>query len=152
MLWGYGELANNEHNSGRAYLADEVSEQRKVLTDVGNRVAGIDSSVAALRRDHDDERSTARQHRQGVRTDIADIGKKVEAQRGEQGQVVMSITAMQADLASMSKTLSELQAHEQQLIGAGKAIAQIGRLGWIIVCGIGAAMAGLIGWIAAHIR
>jgi hypothetical protein len=63
------------------------------------------------------------------------------------------LTALGKQVAEAGLTaatlLAEHETERQQLVGAGKVIAQIGRMGWVIVGAVFAGGIVVVGWIAA---
>jgi hypothetical protein len=135
-------VANGRRNGGRSYLAEEVRDQRTELTALGKQVAKVDLTAATLLEQYGRDRDAAASHRNAIREEIG-------AQRAEQQQNNMSITGMQTTLTAILKQLAEHETERQRLVGAGRVIGQIGRMGWVIVGAIFAGGVVVVGWISA---
>jgi chromosome segregation ATPase len=135
-------VANGRRNGGRHYLADEVRDQRAELTALGKQVAKVDLTAATLLEQYGRDRDAAASHRNAIREEIG-------AQRAEQQQNTLSIADIQAKLTAISKQLGEHETERQQLVGAGRVIGQIGRMGWVIVGALFAGGVVVVGWISA---
>lgn len=140
-------MAAHGDNNGRSYLANEVGRQATELGTLGREISGVTATVQTLVA----AEVRAGAHRQEIRSEIA-------AARSEQAQVAMSVTSMQAALPAMQAALDKMAAtlgnHEkerQQIIGAGKIIAKIGKLGWALAGAIFAVLFALGGYIASHL-
>lgn len=133
-------MAAHGDNNGRSYLADEVRRQASELGKLGQEVAGVTATVETLVA----AETRAGSYRQEIRREVA-------AQRSEQQLVVMSVSNMQASLERMATTLTSHENERQQIIGAGKMIGKIGKLGWAIAGGVFAVLFAIGGYIASHL-
>lgn len=135
----------NGNSVARSYLAKEVAAQKDVVSGLTVKVERMDVTVASLLEAHHRERDTASRHRQELR-------REVHAARSEQQQVAMSVTQIVASITKLEKQMGEQNNTFQQMVGAGKLVGQVGKLGWAIVGAIAAIILTLGGWIASHWR
>jgi flagellar motility protein MotE (MotC chaperone) len=125
---------DKDNGSSRSYLSEEVRSQRVDIVDLVKAVAGLQVVVKELVEDAKEERKSSKEYRDYIRDQLY-------AQRSEQQQLQMSLTAVQANVAGISATLKQ---HEEERMRAKGAIGfalNSARVGWAIFGGI------VVGWV-----
>lgn len=124
---------NHDRGSGRNYLADQVSEQRKELTGLGREIAEAKVTVAMLLED------AAR-----ARAQRAQMWEAINATRAEQAQITMMVSGVQAGINDIKKIVTDINEERHQAKGAFALATASARIAWGIVGGIVLAIAGLV--------